>query len=65
MAAGIRIIARRMMSAAAPWIGALMAARRAPPAAGPDWLMPGVLMRRPNKVRTQPSDFASAMVRSM
>jgi hypothetical protein len=42
MAAGIRIIARRMTSAAVPWIGALIAARRAKPAVGPLALISGV-----------------------
>ena len=37
----------------------------APPAAGPVWLMPGVLMRRPNRVRTNPSRLALRTVSSM
>jgi hypothetical protein len=35
MACGMRIIARRITSAAVPWIGALIAARRAKPRRGP------------------------------
>ncbi len=41
-----------MMSAAEPWIGALIAARLAKPACGPRALISGVWMRRPNSVST-------------
>ena len=42
IALGILIIARRMISAAVPWIGALIAARFANPAVGPLALISGV-----------------------
>jgi hypothetical protein len=52
MAAGIRIMARRMTSAAVPWMGALIAARLAKPAPGPLALISGVWILRPNRVWT-------------
>jgi len=51
-----------MMSAAVPWIGALIAARLANPAPGPLALISGVWMRRPNSVSTRPCSFAKATV---
>ena len=49
----MRIMARRMMSAAAPWMGALMAARSPNWRSAPDleW-MAGMCMRRPKTVVT-------------
>ena len=65
MAVGMRIIARRITSAAVPWIGALIAARTAKPACGPFAPMLGVWMRRPNKVWTYPCYLAKALVSSI
>jgi hypothetical protein len=50
----MRIMARRMMSAAVPWIGALIAWRRAKPPPGPLELISGVWILRPNSVSTKP-----------
>jgi hypothetical protein len=47
-----------MMSAAVPWIGALIAARRAKPAWGPFALISGVWIFRPKSVRTCPWSYA-------
>ncbi len=65
MASSMRIIARRMMSAAVPWIGALIAARRANPAVGPLALISGVWILRPNSVSTWPFSRANLTVSSI
>ncbi len=60
------IIARLMMSAAVPCIGALIAARSAP--ARRPWLRAWMLSRyrrRPNTVSTYPCSRACSRVRSM
>ena len=54
-----------MMSAAEPWIGALIACRCAKAACGPRALISGAWMRRPNSVSTWPCSLAKAMVRFM
>ena len=62
----MRIMARRMMSAAAPWMGALMAARSPNWRSAPDFeWMAGMWMRRPKTVWTMPCSRTSAFVLSI
>ena len=65
-APGTRIMARLMMSAAEPWIGALMAAR-SEKLRRDGFLsrMPGTWTLRPKRVVTKPCSRHSALVRSM